>query len=113
MRNPEQVSEWECILYSALIKAGLRPIPQYTVDQYDLDFALFAGEDGRERKLAIEVDGQRYHQDWDGELLRRDQLRNERLIDLGWDVLRLWVYEIRDDLPQCLARIHAWASPSP
>ena len=32
-----------------------------------------------------------------------------RLIEMGWDVLRLWVYEVRDSLPDCVARVAAWA----
>ncbi len=109
VRNPHQVSEWECILYRALYASGLEPLPQYTVDRYDLDLALFAeGRGGEERRLDIEVDGQRYHQDWDGELIRSDQLRNERLIELGWDVMRFWVYEVRDSLDDCVARVKAW-----
>jgi hypothetical protein len=82
--HPERVSEWERILYRAMVSAGLRPIPQFSVEQYDLDFALIDGE----RKLAIEVDGERYHRSWTGELCLRDQLRNQRLIELGWDVRR-------------------------
>jgi very-short-patch-repair endonuclease len=27
---------------------------------------------------------------------------------LGWDVMRFWVYEVRDDLPNCVARVKAW-----
>ena len=111
VRNPDQVSEWECILYRALCDAGLQPLPQYTVDRYDLDLALFAeGRKGEGRRLDIEVDGQRYHQDWDEELVRSDQLRNERLIELGWDVIRFWVYEVRDNLDDCVARVKAWAA---
>jgi very-short-patch-repair endonuclease len=30
------------------------------------------------------------------------------LIELGWDVMRFWVYEVRDDLPKCVARVSAW-----
>ena len=63
-------------------------------------------EDGR--KLDIEVDGERYHRAWDGELCKRDQLRNKRLIELGWDVIRFWVYEIRDDRQECVNRIQRW-----
>jgi hypothetical protein len=44
------------------------------------------------------------------ELIRRDQLRNLRLIEMGWDVLRLWVYEIRDILPDFMARVAATAA---
>ena len=74
--------------------------------QYSLDLALFCGD----RTLDIEVDGEHYHRDWDGELCRRDQLRNRRLIEMGWDVMRFWVYEIRDNMPGCLARVREWES---
>src|SRR6185312_16155653 len=104
--HPERVSEWEKILYAALVDAGLRPIPQFDVDQYDLDLALIRPNG---RRLDIEIDGERYHRDWDGELVRRDQLRNLRLIEMGWDVLRFWVYEVRDSLPACVSRVAAWA----
>jgi very-short-patch-repair endonuclease len=105
--HPERVSDWEKVLYAALADAGFRTIPQYDVDQYDLDLALIRPNG---RRLDIEVDGERYHRDWDGELIRRDQLRNLRLIEMGWDVLRLWVYEVRDNLPACVARVAAWAA---
>ena len=105
--RPERVSDWERHLYRFLYQAGHRPIPQYTVDQYDLDFALFGSGD---RRLNIEVDGERYHRNWDGELTRRDQMRNQRLMEMGWDVIRFWVYEIRDDLNGCLARIDDWVA---
>ncbi len=104
--HPERVSGWEKVLYAALVDAGLRPIPQFDVDQYDLDLALIRPNG---RRLDIEIDGERYHRDWDGELVRRDQLRNLRLIEMGWDVLRLWVYEVRDSLPACVARVAASA----
>ena len=100
------VSDWEKILYRALYKEGIRTQPQYQVMQYSLDLALFCGD----RKLDIEVDGEHYHRDWDGELCRRDQLRNRRLIEMGWDVMRFWVYEIRDNMPGCLARVREWES---
>jgi very-short-patch-repair endonuclease len=103
--HPELVSDWEKVLYSKLFVAGLRPIPQYEVEKYILDFALFMGK----RKLNIEVDGEHYHKNWDGELSRRDQIRNQRLIELGWDVMRFWVYQVRDDLPNCIKRIKEWA----
>jgi very-short-patch-repair endonuclease len=102
--HPERVSDWERILYSALYEAGLRPTPQYEVEQYIIDLALLDGQ----RKLAIEVDGERYHRAWDGELCQRDQLRNMRLFELGWDVMRFWVYEVRDDLPRVVDRVKSW-----
>ncbi|MCK4753982.1 MAG: DUF559 domain-containing protein [Calditrichia bacterium] len=41
-------------------------------------------------------------------MCKRDQLRNKRLIELGWDVIRFWVYEIRDDRQECVNRIQRW-----
>jgi very-short-patch-repair endonuclease len=102
--HPEQVSEWERTLYRALHAAGVTPVPQYEEAPYTLDFALFHGD----RKLDIEVDGENYHRNWDGELCRRDQIRSQRLADLGWDIIRFWVYEIRDDLDGVVRRVNAW-----
>lgn len=104
--NPERVSDWERFLYRAMVAADLKPIPQFSVEQYDLDFALIEGD----RKLAIEVDGERYHRSWTGELCLRDQLRNQRLIELGWDVQRFWVYEVRDEPDRCVSRLKDWVS---
>jgi very-short-patch-repair endonuclease len=104
VEHPEQVSEWERTLYRALHAAGLAPVPQYEEAPYTLDFALFQGE----RKLDIEVDGENYHRNWDGELCRRDQIRSRRLADLGWDILRFWVYEVRDDLEGTVRRVKEW-----
>jgi very-short-patch-repair endonuclease len=103
--RPEQVSDWERLFYHELHRSGLRPVPQFTVEQYDLDFALFVGD----RQLNIEVDGEHYHRSWTGELCLRDQLRNQRLIELGWEVKRFWVYEIRDRMEECVAWIRTWA----
>jgi very-short-patch-repair endonuclease len=105
--RPELVSPWETVLFAALVRAGLRPVPQYDVDSFILDFALIR-ENGR--RLNIEVDGEHYHRDWDGELIRRDQLRNLRMIEMGWDVMRFWVYQVRDDLPGCVAKVAQWAA---
>ena len=102
--RPELVSEWERIFYRALYAAGVRPVPQYEEAPYTLDLALFDGE----RKLDIEVDGENYHRNWDGELCRRDQIRSRRLSDLGWDIQRFWVYEIRDNLDASVARVKLW-----
>ena len=29
---------------------------------------------------------------------------------MGWDVMRFWVYEVRDDLPACVNKVTAWAA---
>lgn len=74
------------------------------MEKYLLDFAVIDGD----RRLNVEVDGERYHQTWDGELLRRDRLRNQRMVELGWEVRRYWVYQIRYELEKCVSEIWAW-----
>ncbi|MFA6270232.1 MAG: AAA domain-containing protein [Candidatus Paceibacterota bacterium] len=108
VKNPELVSDWEHIFYKALYDAGICPIPQYQEEMYILDFAIFDGD----KKLNIEIDGEHYHKDWTGELCYRDQMRNQRMYELGWDVMRFWVYEVRDDLDGCIKKINDWISPS-
>lgn len=97
-------SDWELILCNALMKEGINSIPQYRVDKYVLDIAIIKDN----RKLDIEVDGELYHKDWNGELSRRDQLRNFRLLELGWEIKRFWVYQIRDMLSSCVDEIKKW-----
>jgi superfamily I DNA and/or RNA helicase/very-short-patch-repair endonuclease len=100
-------SEWEVLFYEALYKKGIRTIPQHAVDQYKLDLAFF-DKDNPDRKLNIEVDGVEYHQDARGELIVGDRIRNLKMIELGWDVKRFWVHEIRDNLDGCIQDIIAW-----
>ena len=107
--RPELVSEWERIFYRNAYVAGLRLIPQYPVEKYLLDFAVVNGD----RRLNIEIDGERYHRNWDGELCRRDEIRNQRLMELGWDVMRFWVYQVRDNLEECIARVDKWVRGRP
>ena len=106
--HPELVSEWERRFYRTLYEAGLRPVPQFEEAPYMLDLALFDGE----RRLDIEIDGENYHRNWDGELCRRDEIRSRRLSDLGWEIMRLWVYELRDDMAGSVARVKAWLGSS-
>ena len=102
--KPELVSDWERLFYKHLYAAGIRAIPQFNVESYILDFALFDGS----RQLNIEVDGEQYHRNWDGDLVLRDRIRNHRLMDLGWDVQRFWVYQIRDEMDDCINKVKAW-----
>ena len=104
VHNPENVSLWEIYFYEELYKRGIKTIPQYQVEKYSLDLAIIKGE----KKLDIEIDGQKYHQNWDGELCRRDMIRNNRMQELGWDVKRFWVYQVRDNLDECIDSINTW-----
>lgn len=103
IENIEKKSEsiYETILFKAMKDNGIDPIPQYVVGQYRLDFAIIKNS----IKIDIEVDGKQYHTDWSGERLKTDIVRNQRLQNLGWEVIRLWSYEIRDDISYCIQRI--------
>lgn len=102
--NMDQVSDWEIFFYEKLYSNGIYTYPQYPVDKYKLDLAIVSGN----HKLDIEVDGAAYHKTWDGELVLRDQLRNQRLFELGWDVRRFWVHDIRDNVDACISEIITW-----
>lgn len=96
-----RIGFWEKPFYDALVKAGLKPMSQYAVDQYRLDFALVNDN----IKLDIEIDGEYYHREWDGTRCREDVMRDLRLIALGWTVKRFWVYRIRDEMDQCVKEV--------
>ena len=102
--TPVESSEWEHMLQKALSDAGIPVTAQYHVDKYYLDLALFY----KGKKLDIEVDGAMYHQTWTGELCYKDQLRNQALMREGWDVIRFWVQQVRDQLPWCIKQITDW-----
>ena len=107
--NHAVVSDWEKVLYTALFDAGIKTIPQYPADRYSLDLALLLPDN---RRLDIEVDGEMYHKSWNKELSYRDQLRNQRLFELGWDVKRFWVCQVRDELNWCVKQIKKWIQMS-
>ncbi len=99
--NDPKIGFWEIPFFNALKKAGLNPIPQYPVNQYRLDFAFFEGE----VELDVEVDGEYYHKEWNGQRCKEDVFRDIRLMALGWNVLRFWVYQIRDDMDACVKEV--------
>jgi very-short-patch-repair endonuclease len=96
-----RVGHWEQAFYDALVRSGLKPMPQYPVHQYRLDFAII--ENGHQ--LDVETDGEHFHRDIDGSRCRDDVLRDWRLAMLGWEVKRFWVYQIRDNMDQCVREV--------
>jgi len=94
-------SIYEQILYDAMKDSGLNPLKQYVVGQYRLDFAIIQDD----INLNIEVDGKQFHTDLTGEKLKSDIIRNQRMQNQGWKVIRFWAYEIRDSLDYCIERI--------
>ena len=95
-------SPWEKRLYYALVERGLTPIPQYPLLGRRLDFALV--EDGKQ-SIDLEVDGARYHLEPDGSRRRDDIWRDITVRGAGWKVMRFWVYELRDQMENCLDKI--------
>jgi very-short-patch-repair endonuclease len=99
---PEFESPWEEKLYDALKAASIKCVPQFRIAGRRLDLAWF---DGSGKKLDIEVDGDRYHRDANGMRKMDDLWRDHQLRALGWDVLRFWVYELREDMNGCVERV--------
>jgi len=96
-------SPYEELLFNALVQAGLSPKPQYPVRYRRLDMALVKpGDNGF--KLDIEVDGD-CHRNPDGSRKNDDMWRDIELQGMGWKVVRFWTYQLREDLPGCVATI--------
>lgn len=94
-------SLWERRLAAAMTRRGLTFFPQYSVGRRYLDFAL----DPHGRKLAVEVDGQRWHTDRDGGRKVSDRLRDAELRARGWTVRHFWVHELSADMEGCVDAI--------
>jgi len=96
---------WEPKLARALQAAGIDFRQQYPTCGYYLDFALVS----ENARLDIEVDGEMWHRGSDGKRLVDDLYRDHVLRAAGWDVLRFWVYELKEDIDGCIHTIRdAW-----
>ena len=65
--------------YEKAYQKGIKLIPQFQIEKYTVDFLLLNGD----KNLVIEIDGTRYHKNWNGKLCKKDQLKNQRLFELG------------------------------
>ncbi len=65
-------------MYYRMIGAGLRPRCQYPVESCRIDFAF------PEERVAVEVDGSRWHKDRE-----KDQTRDRKLEEMGWKVIHI------------------------
>jgi very-short-patch-repair endonuclease len=92
---------WEKKLYEAMFDRGIQSLPGYTLEQYVLDLAIV----DKGQMIAIDIDDEDYHREWTGETCEREQLRAQRLLELGWKVHRIWVYQIKADLEWCVEEI--------
>lgn len=100
------ITEWENDLFKALEKNGINALRQFMEKSVSIDLVIF-DKKTKDRKLAIEVDGA-LHREWSGELRLKDQLRDEWLMSMGWEVMRLWNYQVRDNIDDCVNKIDAW-----
>lgn len=99
VNTTDYVSKWERQLYTALYDKGLKTIPQYEVDKYHIDLAYIDGN----KKLAIEVgEGVEYNNEQSYVI----HLRNIRLIELGWNIIRFQPYQIKDNIEWCINKIN-------
>ena len=93
----------EPILQKALEQAGFHPMPQYPVCNRWLDLAL------PKEKIDIEVDGLAFHLDRNG-CRKADDIHRDLLLELaGWTVVRVWHYEVMQDVDGCVTKIKAIA----
>lgn len=101
---PPYESPWEERFAVALRAADIAVIPQYPVANRRLDLAVLSP-----RRLDIEVDGETYHRTASGARRDDDLWRDLQLQALGWQVLRFWVYELREDMTACVERVRSMA----
>ena len=98
VETTEFVSDWEKILYTALYDKGIKTYPQYIVDKYRIDLALIETAN----KLAIEIGED---EEYNSERSYVIHMRNARLIEMGWDIVRFMPYQVKDDLEWCIGII--------
>jgi very-short-patch-repair endonuclease/plasmid stabilization system protein ParE len=96
-------SPWEKVLFDALLQVGLQPKAQFPVRNRRLDMALIR-EGNPVLRLDIEVDGD-CHRNPDGSRKLDDGWRDIQLQGLGWQVIRFWTYQLREDLSGCVQKI--------
>ena len=93
---------WEPRLAQALTAASIPFQQQYPTCGRFLDFAVIKPG----LKLDIEVDGETYHRDEQGNRLAEDILRDQVLVADGWKILRFWVYQLKEDMPNCIEEVN-------
>lgn len=91
-------SPWEKKFYEVLVSEGYNPKIQYQAGPYFIDMVLIKNN----KKIAIEIDGKRWHTDLSGERLERDINRDKNLKRMNFVVLRFWTHDLKYDLKKCI-----------
>jgi very-short-patch-repair endonuclease len=81
-------SPFEEEVAAALVRQGLRPVPQVGCGGFRIDLALTHPLRPGEFCLGIECDGATYHSSKTAR--DRDRIRQSVLEDLGWRIVRVW-----------------------
>lgn len=89
-------SGFERDVFQRLVDKGYKVIPQVKVGRYSIDLVV---EDG-DARLAIELDGEKYHppEQW-----RADWQRQRDMERVGWDFWRCWGSDYYRDPEGCIA----------
>ena len=88
----------ERILLRAMQDYGMVPICQYEIGQYRVDFAF------PEDNLVVEADGAAYHSS--PKQVRRDMIRERRIRNRGWRVIRFTGAQILQDAYWCARKVY-------
>ena len=83
---------------------GYKILPRAQVEQYRVDIVVVNGI----HKLAIDIVDRSAPGDWGAEALEREQLKRQRLLRLGWSVMRFWPIQVRDDFNWCVSEVRNW-----
>lgn len=89
-----------------LQEAGIKANAQYSACHYLLDFAIIFDD----KKLDIEIDGEMYHKEWNGETIIQDIIRDNILEVNGWEIMRFWSYEVLDRPKECIKKVLNWVN---
>lgn len=81
-KSQDTESEFERLVLQRLVAKGFRVTPQWSVGAYRIDMVV----EGQGRRLAIECDGDRWHQE---EQIAADMARQAILERLGWRFVRI------------------------
>ncbi|MDX2198599.1 MAG: AAA domain-containing protein [Phycisphaerae bacterium] len=92
---------WEPLFANALQATELSFEQQYPACGYFLDFALF----GPHGKLNVEIDGETFHRSATGGHTVDDIYRDLVLESAGWRIVRFWVYQLRENIDECIDRV--------
>ena len=84
----------------SLYDKDVKTIPQYAIDKYHIDLAYF----NNDQKLAIEVGDD---VEYNAEQRYAIHLKNSRLIEMGWDVIRFMPFQLKDDLEWCINTVQS------